>query len=293
MSTMDSITTIDPKNESIASLYGQMLSAVTPRPIAFVSTIDKEGNVNISPFSFFNAFSINPPILIFASAKRVRDNTNKDTLENIREVGEAVISTVNFPMVEQMSLTSTEYAKGVNEFVKAGLTQVESDLVKPPRVGESPIAMECKLLQIIEAGPDGGAGNIVIVEVLRIHIQNKYLDETGKIDPTKLDMVGRMGGNWYCRVSGDSLFEIPKPLRTKGIGIDELPDHIKNSDLLTGNQLGRLGNIELLPTNEEIAAYRVQIIVQEEKPSKQLLFEKGIALLEQGKTLEALKMLMI
>ncbi len=290
---MNATTSIDPTKESAATLFGQLLAAVTPRPIAFVSTIDKEGKVNISPFSFFNAFSVNPPILIFSSSRRVRDATNKHTIENIREVGEVVVNTVNFPMVEQMSLASTEYAKGVNEFVKAGLTQVESDLVKPPRVGESPVAMECKVQQIIEAGQNGGAGNIVILEVVKIHIQNKYLDKDGKIDTTKLDMVGRMGGNWYCRASGDALFEIPKPLRTKGIGIDQLPDYIKNSDLLTGNQLGRLGNIEHLPTDEVIIAYRLQLGFNKNEVSKQLLFEKGIELLNDGKALEALKMLMI
>ena len=290
---MNAITTIDPKTLPVAAMFGQIVAAISPRPIAFVSTVDKEGNVNISPFSFFNAFSANPPILIFSSSRRVRDGSNKHTIENIREVGEIVVNTVNYPMVEQMSLASTEYDKGVNEFIKAGLTQVESDLVKPPRVEESPVAMECRVQQIIEAGPDGGAGNIVIAEVVRIHIQNKYLDQDGKVDPTKLDMVGRMGGNWYCRASGDALFEIPKPIRTKGIGIDQLPDHIKNSDLLTGNQLGRLGNIEHLPTTEEMAAFRAQFDFQENNTSKQLLIEKGIALLEQGKTLEALKMLMI
>lgn len=290
---MNSITTITPSEESVPTIYAQLLGAITPRPIAFISTVDKEGNVNISPFSFFNAFSISPPILIFTSARRLRDNSNKHTLENIREVGEVVVNTVDFPMVEQMSLASTEYAKGVNEFVKAGLTQVESEVVKPPRVAESPVAMECKVQQVIEAGQHGGAGNIIIVEILKIHVQTKYLDEKGIIDTTKLDMVGRMGGNWYCRASGDALFEIPKPLRTKGIGIDQLPDYIRNSDLLTGNQLGRLGNIEHLPTSEVITAYRSEINFTETKEEKELLFKKGLDQLDQGKAIEALKILMI
>jgi len=246
---------IFPKEVSVAEFHSYLLSAIAPRPIAFVSTIDAQGNVNLSPFSFFNVFGANPPLLIFSPARRVRDNTLKHTLENLREVGEAVVNVVDFAMVEQTSLASTEYAKGVNEFVKAGFTELASLAVRPPRVGESPVSLECKVLQIIETGTEGGAGNLVICEVLAIHIQKDILDEKGKIDTKKIDLVGRMGGEWYCRANDAALFEIPKPLISKGIGIDQLPQHIRESKVLTGNNLGRLANIESLPSSEEIAKF--------------------------------------
>jgi flavin reductase (DIM6/NTAB) family NADH-FMN oxidoreductase RutF len=244
--------TINPKEISTQEFHGYLLGAVSPRPIAFASTLDKEGNVNLSPFSFFNVFGSNPPILIFSPAKRVRDNTSKHSLENVLEVPEVVINMVDYAMVEQMSLASTEYDKGVNEFIKAGLTQEASTLVRPPRVKESPAAFECKVLQVIPTGEEGGAGNLVICEVILAHFQEHIFDEQGKIDPFKIDTVARMGGDWYCRANGDALFEIEKPVRNKGIGVDAIPEDIRHSVVLTGNHLGKLGNIEILPTSEAI-----------------------------------------
>lgn len=228
-------------------MHGYLLGAIAPRPVAFASTIDKQGNVNLSPFSFFNCFGANPPILIFSPARRGRDNTTKHSYENVLEVPEVVINIVNYAMVEQMSLASTEYDKGVNEFIKSGLTAVVSDLVKPPRVGESPASFECKVLEVKATGTEGGAGNLVICEVVKAHISEDILDEKGVIDPFLLDAVARMGGNWYCRAQGDALFEIPKPLATKGIGIDQLPERIRTSTVLTGNELARLANVEAIP----------------------------------------------
>ncbi len=241
---------------STAKLHGYLLGAIAPRPIAFASTVDAEGNVNLSPYSFFNVFGSNPPILVFSPSRRVRDNTIKHTLENIREVPEVVINIANYPMVEQMSLSSTEYDKGVNEFIKAGFTEAESMCVRPPRVAEAPAAFECKVKQIIETGQEGGAGNLVICEVLVVHLQENILDEAGHIDPFKLDAISRMGGNWYCRAQGDAIFEVAKPNSQKGIGVDNIPDEIRLSKVLTGNDLGKLGNIHTLPSQEEVKAFR-------------------------------------
>lgn len=237
---------IDPKTLKIPELHALLLGAISPRPIAFASTIDKEGNVNLSPFSFFNVFGANPPTLIFSPARRGRDNTVKHSFENVKEVAEVVINIANYPMVEQMSLSSTEYPKGVNEFVKAGFTEAPSVKVKPPRVAESPVAFECIVKEIIETGPDGGAGNLIICEVVHIHMNDEILDEAGKIDPFKLDPIGRLGGNWYSR-SKNALFEVEKPLAKMGIGVDALDEAIRNSNLLTGNDLGKLGNVEQVP----------------------------------------------
>lgn len=246
-------------------MHSYLLGAVAPRPIAFASTIDADGNINLSPFSFFNCFGANPPILVFSPARRGRDNTTKHSYENVFEVPEVVINIVNYSMVQQTSLASTEYPKGVNEFVKAGFTQVPSTMVKPPRVGESPVSFECKVLQVIKTGDQGAAGNLVICEVILAHIKDEILDEEGKIDPFKLDAVARMGGDWYSRAQGDSLFKVPKPLEKIGIGIDQLPEKIRNSKILTGNDLGMLGNIEKLPettrglTIEELSAVKYGI----------------------------------
>lgn len=238
--------TIDPKEVSTGVLHSYLLSAVAPRPIAFASTVDVEGNVNLSPFSFFNVFSANPPILIFSPARRVRDNTIKHTLENVSATKEVVVNIVNYAMVQQASLSSTEYPKGVNEFVKAGFTEITSEMIKPPRVAEAPVQMECKVNDIIALGTEGGAGNLVICEVLKVHVCEKVLDADGKIDPEKLDAVARMGGNWYGR-SKAGMFQIPKPLQTLGIGFDNLPGDLKNSSILTGNELAMLANVEALP----------------------------------------------
>lgn len=244
---------IDPTSIAVPELQGYLQAAVAPRPIAFASTVDKDGNVNLSPFSFFNVFSANPPILIFSPARRVRDNTTKHTLENIREVPEVVINVVNYALVEQASLASTEYDKGVNEFIKAGLTEVPSVKIQPPRVAESPVAFECLVENVIELGKEGGAGSLIIARVVMMHANEQYLVD-GKLDTVKLDLVARMGGNWYCRASGSAVFEIPKPLLTKGIGIDALPESIRNSDVLSGNNLARLGNTEQFPSAAEIQA---------------------------------------
>lgn len=242
---------IEPKDISAAKLQGYLQSAVGPRPIAFASTVDKNGNPNLSPFSFFNVFSSNPPILIFSPARRVRDNTIKHTLINAEETHQVVINVVNFDMVQQMSLSSTEYADGVNEFLKAGFTAIPSDIVKPYRVAEAPVQFECNVNEIISLGSEGGAGNLVICEVVKIHINEAILDENGIIDPIKIDLVSRMGGNWYSRAN-QGLFEVAKPLSTLGIGVDQIPVFIKESPVFDGNDLGKLGNIEALPTTEEI-----------------------------------------
>lgn len=253
----NSIKTIDPKAISTGQLHGYLLGAIAPRPIAFASTVDAEGRVNLSPFSFFNVFGSNPPVLIFSPARRVRDNTTKHTLQNVEAVPEVVVNIVNYAMVEQMSLSSTEYPAGVNEFAKAGLTQVPSDIVQPPRVGEAPVAFECQVQQVIATGTEGGAGNLIIAEVVKIHIRTEYLNEDGFLDLDKLDLVGRMGGSYYVRAAGDALFEIPKPLRTLGIGVDSLPPAVQRSRILTGNQLGRLGNLAAWPHQLE-ARHRIE-----------------------------------
>ncbi|AQS94987.1 flavin reductase [Polaribacter sp. BM10] len=243
--------TIDPKEVSTAKLHGYLLGAVAPRPIAFASTIDKDGNPNLSPFSFFNVFGANPPIMIFSPARRVRDNTTKHTLENALETKEVVINMVNYDIVQQMSLSSTEYPEGVNEFDKAGFTMLKSDIVKPFRVAESPVQFECKVNDVIFTGQNGGAGNLVVCEVVKIHISDDVLDENGAIDQHKIDLVARAGGSYYSRAR-DGFFEIPKPISTLGIGVDAISADIRNSTVLTGNNLGMLGNIEQLPTDESV-----------------------------------------
>lgn len=254
---MENMLSIDPKNETVGTVHGHLLSAISPRPIAFASTVDAQGRPNLSPFSFFNVFGANPPIVIFSPARRVRGNTTKHTLENAKEVDEVVINIVNYDMVQQMSLSSTEYAEGVNEFEKAGLTMLKSDKVKPFRVAESPVQLECKVKQIVETGTEGGAGNLIICEVVKIHINKNVLDESGSIDQHKIDTVARMGGNWYSRANM-GMFEVEKPLRTLGIGVDSLPQSIKDSKILSGNDLGKLGNVETLPTKEFIEDYIIK-----------------------------------
>lgn len=247
--------TINPKETSLGKLHHHLLSAVGPRPIAFASTVDKDGNRNLSPFSFFNVFSANPPIVIFSPAKSGRTNTQKDTYHNVKETMEVVINIVNYPIVQQMSLSSTAYEKGVDEFVKSGLTPIASKLVKPARVKESPVQMECKVREVIELGDEGGAGNLIIAEVVLMHINDDLLDEEGAIDQTKIDLVGRMGGDYYVRAKGEALFEVPKPIRQKGIGVDQLPEKIRMSKILSGNDLGILGNVEALPSEEVVKSY--------------------------------------
>jgi flavin reductase (DIM6/NTAB) family NADH-FMN oxidoreductase RutF len=245
---------IEPKEISTAKLQGYLQGSVGPRPIAFASTVDQNGNPNLSPFSFFNLFSANPPILVFSPSRRVRDNTIKHTLINAEATREVVINVVNYDMVQQASLSSTEYADGVNEFLKAGFTAIPSDLVKPYRVKESPVQFECKIQEIISLGTEGGAGNLIICEVVKMHIDERILDENGGIDQHKIDLVSRLGGNWYSR-SNVGLFEVEKPLTTLGIGVDQIPDFIKQSPVFDGNDLGKLGNVEALPTSEEVAIF--------------------------------------
>ncbi|MBQ0788480.1 MAG: flavin reductase family protein [Oceanihabitans sp.] len=245
----------EPKELTTGKLHGYLLSAVAPRPIAFASTIDVDGNPNLSPFSFFNVFSANPPILIFSPARRVRDNTTKHTLENVEAIKEVVINVVNYDLVHQMSLSSTEYPEDVNEFEKAGLTMLQSDIVKPFRVAESPIQLECKVNEIVKLGTEGGAGNLVICEVVKLHIAEGVLNEDQSINQELLDLVARAGGSYYSRAK-TGFFEIPKPLSTLGIGVDNVPEEIRNSTILTGNDLGMLGNVENLPEEKSIQAFK-------------------------------------
>lgn len=258
---------IDAKEVSTGRLHSIMLGAVGPRPIAFASTIDEDGNHNLSPFSFFNAFSSNPPILVFSPARRVRDNTTKHTLQNVESIPEVVINVVTYDMVQQMSLASTEYPKGVDEFVKSGFTGIASDLIRPLRVKESPVQFECKVNEVIHLGDSGGAGNLILCEILRIHVADAVLDAQQGIDQQKIDLVSRMGGNWYCRAHGEALFEVEKPLTTLGIGVDALPEPIRLSPILTGNQLGQLGNLNHLPSSEDVAAFKAsgeaELLLQE------------------------------
>ncbi|SFU69800.1 NADH-FMN oxidoreductase RutF, flavin reductase (DIM6/NTAB) family [Pustulibacterium marinum] len=246
---------INPKDISPLEMQYYLQNAVAPRPIALASTINAKGEVNLSPFSFFNCFSSNPPILVFSPARRVRDNTTKHTLENVKEVKEVVINTVDFSMAEQMSLSSTEYDAGVNEFLKSGFTPGKSQVIQPPYVQESPVAFECKVNDIIALGDSNGAGNLIIAEVVYIHVNEKVISEGTKINLEKLDLIARMGGSWYCRTTQNVRFEIPKPLTTKGIGVDSIPEHIRFSKILSGNDLGRLGNVEHLPDMEEVQAF--------------------------------------
>lgn len=285
---------IDPNEISTAKLHAYLLGAVAPRPIAFASTVDSEGRVNLAPFSFFNVFSAKPPILIFSPARRGRDNTTKHSYENVMQVREVVINIVSFDMVHQVSLASTEYAKGVNEFAKAGFTELASDLVKPPRVAEAPVQLECKVNEIISLGAEGGAGNLVICEVVKLHIKEEILDENQNIDPFKIDTVARLGGGWYSRAKA-GLFEVPKPLTTHGIGVDMLPEEIRNSSVLTGNDLGVLGNIEDFPNPEEInifmnASEELKKLVSDGNVKE--IHKKAQEFISEGKVEEAWKLLL-
>ena len=235
------------KDLTVFEIQSYLQHAIAPRPICFASTIDREGKVNLSPFSFFNLFSSNPPIVIFSPARRVRDNTTKHTLQNVEEVPEVVINMVTFDMVQQTSLSSCEFSKGTDEFIKAGFTKEASVIVKPPRVKESPVQLECKVIEIKPLGAQGGAGNLVIAEVLLMHISEVVLNKEGKIDQQKLDLVARLGGNWYSRANAQTIFEVEKPNTQLGIGVDVLPASIRQSNILTGNNLGQLGNVNELP----------------------------------------------
>ncbi len=285
---------IDPKEIPTVKLQGYLQGAVGPRPIAFASTLDRDGNPNLSPFSFFNVFSANPPILVFSPSRRVRDNTIKHTLINCELNREVVINVVNYTIVQQASLSSTEYGDGVNEFIKAGLTMEPSDVVKPFRVKESPVQFECRVNDIISLGDGGGAGNLVICEVVKIHVSEEVLDENGAVDQHKIDLVSRMGGNWYSRANA-GLFEVEKPLTTLGVGVDAVPDFVKISPIFDGNDLGKLGNIETLPTDEEIAifvkgSFEVKAVLSADDEDKKFL--KAKEYLDNNEVLSAWKVLL-
>lgn len=295
------LKTIDASSLTPAEMQLYLHYAIAPRPICFVSTIDKNGRVNLSPFSFFNVFSINPPICVFSPTSRARDNTTKHTLENVLEVPECVINIVNYDMVQQTYLTSLDYKKGVNEFSKAGFTELASEKVKPPRVAESTVQLECVVNDVISLGKNGGAGNLVIAEVKRMHINEAILDANGKIDPHKIDLVARLGGDWYCRVTSDNLFKIAKPTgcAAMGIGVDAFPKEVKYSKVLTGNNLGLLGLVETLPSAEEVIAF------SETDEMKELadatisdtrtlhLHLKARQLLDDGRVMDAWKVLLM
>lgn len=291
--------TLDPKELAVPKLHHYLLGAVGPRPIAFASTIDVDGNPNLAPFSFFNVFSANPPILIFSPARSGRTNTTKNTYDNVKVVPECVINVVNYDIVEQMSLSSSPYDKNVNEFTKSGLTPIASDIVKPFRVKESPVQFECKVNEVVELGDGGGAGNLVICEVVKIHIDERVLDDTQMIDQQKIDLVSRMGGNWYCRADKNAMFEVVKPIATLGIGFDQIPEDIRNSPILTGNDLGKLGGVEALPNETDVNEYKLielsDIFVSlEDEPIKleQELQKKAQELLKENKLEEAWKTLL-
>lgn len=247
---------LDPKELTVPVLQKYLQTAIAPRPICFASTVNKNGDPNLAPFSFFNIFSSNPPIAVFSPAYSGRTGASKDTLNNVLEVPECVINVVNYDMVHQASLASSPFPKEVNEFVKSGFTPLASDLIKPMRVKESPVQLETKVIEVKELGKSGGAGNLVICEIIRIHISDSVLNETQQIDTRKIDLVARMGDNWYCRAAGDALFEVQKPITTIGIGMDQIPAEIRNSDVLTGNNLGLLGSVEQLPAMEDVQAFK-------------------------------------
>jgi flavin reductase (DIM6/NTAB) family NADH-FMN oxidoreductase RutF len=282
-------------------LHNYLQYAIAPRPICFASTVDRDGNVNLSPFSFFNLFSTNPPVCVFSASRRVRGNTTKHTLENILEVPECVINIVTYDMVQQTSLTSVEYPKGVNEFIKSGFTPVASEIVKPPRVAESPVQLECVVNEVKPLGDGPGAGNLILAEIKLIHINEAILDAAGTIDQQKLELVARLGGDWYCRVSKDNLFKVAKPVRTLGIGVDSIPHAIRNSNILTGNNLGQLGNVEALPGDNEIEEYcqcdeikdLLDATIGDSQTRELQLHLKAKQLLDEGRVEEAWKVLLI
>ncbi len=284
---------LDAQNISQQYLHRLMLGSIAPRPIAFVSTIDLRGNPNLAPFSFFNAFGVNPGTLIFSPSRRGRDNTTKHTYENLLEVPEAVINVVDYNMVQQMSLASCEYPKGVNEFEKAGFTSIQSEKVRPGRVGESPVQYECRVRELIPTGNQAGAGNLVICDILRIHIREDVLDANQEIDQTKIDLVGRMGGDFYVRTNENARFVVPKPVSRNGIGIDVLPVHIRHSPYLTGNDLGQMGNLEHFPEEGIIETYRQKETIRHSYLNqKETFFYQVRQLIQTGKANEALAMLM-
>ncbi len=290
--------TIKLKDLKTADVQNYLQHAIAPRPICFASTVDAAGNVNLSPFSFFNLFSTNPPIVIFSPARRVRDNTTKHTLQNVLEVPEVVINVVTYDMVQQVSLASCEYPGGTDEFVKAGFTKLSSQLVRPPRVKESPVQLECKVLEVKPLGTEGGAGNLVIAEVLLMHINDAILNEDKTmIDQTKLHHIARLGGDWYCKVDSANLFKVEKPNIKLGIGVDALPASVKNSKMLTGNNLGQLGNVHEMPfvdpafTDDRLKDIIQYYSINPDEMEKELHFYAK-ELLAEGKVNEAWQVLL-
>ncbi|MES2587440.1 MAG: flavin reductase family protein [Bacteroidota bacterium] len=288
------MVSFDPKDISVQKVHQLLLGAIGPRPIAFASTMDENGNSNLSPFSFFNVFSANPPIMIFSPARNGRTNTTKDTYNNVKHVPEVVINVVSYDIVQQMSLASSPYPSEIDEFKKAGFTPIQSDLIKPFRVAESPVQFECKVNQVIELGSEGGAGNLVICEVLKIHVNENVLDENGLIDQFKINLVSRMGGNWYCHANKNSMFEIQKPLTTIGIGFDNLPQDVLKSEILSGNDLGILASIEKIPNETDVNEYKLlelsEIFVSLEQNPQKLeltLHQHAKELLKNNKVNEA------
>jgi flavin reductase (DIM6/NTAB) family NADH-FMN oxidoreductase RutF len=284
---------------AIPQRHGVLLGAVGPRPVAFASTIDAHGRPNLSPFSFFNCFGSNPPILIFSPARRGRDNTTKHSLHNALAVPEVVINVVTYAMVQQANLASAEYPEGVSEFEKAGFTAIRSLCVKPFRVKESPVQMECVVKQVIETGTEGAAGNLVICEVLVMHVDEAMLTEQGTIDQRKIDLVGRMGGNFYCRAHGDALFELAQPAKHVGVGIDQLPADIRTSDILTGNDLGQLGNLPSLPDETSVNEFKLTELADlfialhgNKTELRSALHQHAHQLLAEGRTEDAFKTLL-
>lgn len=292
------MVTIQLKDLSPAARQNYLQHAIAPRPICFASTIDQEGHVNLSPFSFFNLFSSNPPIVVFSPARRVRDNSTKHTLENVLQVPEVAISIVDYDMVQQMSLSSCEYPRGTNEFIKAGFTEQASSMIKPPMVKESKIKMECRVEKVLPLGEGGGAGNLVICEVLCMHLDESILNENNQIEQLKMHHVARLGGDWYCRVNESNLFQVTKPNTQLGIGVDALPAGIRNSHYLTGNHLGQLANVNELPVIEpgfedEKLRHIIQYFSNDPAEMEKELHRYAAALLEDGKTDRAWQILLV
>ena len=290
---MDMLT-IDPLETPHKDLHQFILGTVAPRPVAFVSSLDKDGNQNLAPYSFFNAFSSNPPIVVFSSNRKASTNTTKDTLENVRVSGECVINAVNYSMVRQMAVASVEFPRGVSEFQKTGLTPVASDLVKPPRVGESPAAMECIVQDIITLGEGGGAGHLIICKVVRMHVAKEVLGERNRIDPQKMDLMGRMGRAYYVRCSGQAIHTIVQDYIPVTIGYDQLPEHIKNSSILTGNDLGKLAGLVSLPDQESMMRVRQLEEVKEAlSGSKAALHYLAKSFIDKGEVATGFNILML
>lgn len=287
---------IDPQEFHVRELYGMLVGAVAPRPIAFASTLNANGQPNLAPFSFFNAFGANPPIVVFSPTRSGRTNQTKHSLNNVYDIKETVINVVTYPMVQQMNLASAEYPEDVNEFDKAGFTPITSERVTPYRVKESPVQMECKVNQVVETGSQGTAANLIIAEILLMHVDDSVLGDDGKIDPNKIRLVGRMGGSYYAKAFDEALFQVPKP-SAQGIGIDQLPDQIRNSKVLTGNDLGILGGVDNLPSQEEINEFlqngsEVSAFLDQNRNNQDKIHSYAQQLIQQGKIDDAWKVLL-